>query len=225
LRKAVLKLTGKLFRKEHARKLDEIVGYITEFVEAGGRLAVVTGGGQLARDYIELGAEAGLRSRSWQDVIGVAASRLNALLFASLLDEHAYLPIPESVEDFLQAWSSGKVVIMGGLQPGQSTNAVAAAIAELIAADVLINASVVEGVYDKDPNRFADARLLKRVKVEELRKYLQQSFMPGRYELLDPVALGIIERSRLRVVFLNALKPAKIGSALKGDFSVGTLVE
>ncbi len=224
MKRVVIKLTGKLFRDEYADLIKEIATYIKEFADSGGRISVVTGGGLAARTYIGMGAKIGL-SKSWQDILGINASRLNALFLAALLDDYSYLPIPESIEEFLQGWASGKIVVMGGLQPGQSTNAVAAAIAELIEADLLINATVVDGVYDKDPSKFKDARLLKKVSIEELRNYLKaQSFMPGKYELLDPIAFHIIERSRITVVFLNALKPIAIKKSLEGDFSLGTLV-
>ncbi len=203
--------------------LSEVAQYVAEFRDSGGRIAVVTGGGETARRYIRMGSSIGL-SKSWQDVLGINSARLNALLMAALLDDSSYLPIPRSIDDFLQGWATGKVVIMGGLQPGQSTNAVAAAIAELVNADILINATVVDGVYDKDPEKYSDAKLMKKVTISQLKKYLKQSYLPGKYELLDPIALNIVERSRLKVIFLNALKPHLIQEALKGNYEVGTLL-
>ncbi len=223
MKKAVLKITGKVFSEGNASLLKELAEIVKEFFLDGGKIAVVTGGGQAARAYIGLAYEAGL-SKAWQDVLGVAASRINALLFAAMLDDAAYYPIPESIEEFLSGWATGKVVVMGGLQPGQSTNAVSAALAELVRADALINATVVDGVYDKDPKEYDDARLLKKLTFKELRKYLRQEYMPGKYELIDPVALGIAERSGIPILFVNAMKPDSVRKALKGDRSQGTYV-
>lgn len=212
-----------MFTEDKVEVLSEVAQYVAEFRDSGGRIAVVTGGGETARRYIRMGSSIGL-SKSWQDVLGINSARLNALLMAALLDDSSYLPIPRSIDDFLQGWATGKVVIMGGLQPGQSTNAVAAAIAELVNADILINATVVDGVYDKDPEKYSDAKLMKKVTISQLKKYLKQSYLPGKYELLDPIALNIVERSRLKVIFLNALKPHLIQEALKGNYEVGTLL-
>jgi len=223
LRKVVLKLTGKVFNKADFSSVIKIAKYIEGFINEGGRIAIVTGGGSLAREYIDLASDAGV-NKSWQDVIGIIASRMNALLLGSILSKYTYFPIPSSIEEFLQGWSTGKVVVMGGLQPGQSTNAVSAALAELIQADLLINATVVDGVYDRDPRIYKDAKLLKKVSVSELRKYLNQAYMPGKYELIDPVALGIIERSGLKVIILNARKPENLMKVLKGDLTIGTLI-
>ena len=212
-----------MFTEDKVEVLSEVAQYVAEFRGSRGRIAVVTGGGETARRYIRMGSFIGL-SKSWQDVLGINSARLNALLMAALLDDSSYLPIPRSIDDFLQGWATGKVVVMGGLQPGQSTNAVAAAIAELVNADILINATVVDGVYDKDPEKYSDAKLMKKVTISQLKKYLKQSYLPGKYELLDPIALNIVERSRLKVIFLNALKPHLIQEALKGNYEVGTLL-
>jgi len=212
-----------VFTEDKVEVLSEVAQYVAEFRDSGGRIAVVTGGGETARRYIRMGSSIGL-SKSWQDVLGINSARLNALLMAALLDDSSYLPIPRSIDDFLQGWATGKVVVMGGLQPGQSTNAVAAAIAELVNADILINATVVDGVYDKDPEKYSDAKLMKKVSISQLKKYLKQSYLPGKYELLDPIALNIVERSCLKVIFLNALKPHLIQEALKGNYGVGTLL-
>ena len=212
-----------MFTEDKVEVLSEVAQYVAEFRDSGGRIAVVTGGGETARRYIRMGSSIGL-SKSWQDVLGINSARLNALLMAALLDDSSYLPIPRSIDDFLQGWATGKVVVMGGLQPGQSTNAVAAAIAELVNADILINATVVDGVYDKDPEKYSDAKLMKKVSISQLKKYLKQSYLPGKYELLDPIALNIVERTCLKVIFLNALKPHLIQEALKGNYDVGTLL-
>ena len=125
----------------------------------------------------------------------------------------------------MTAWSTGKVVVLGGLQPGQSTNAVAATVADMVGADLLINATNVDGVYDKDPKTHPDARLLKTVTIEELERILaEQTSKPGRYELLDKVALNIIRRSKIKTVFINAFKIDQVKAALSKREDVGTQI-
>lgn len=221
--KVVLKLTGKVFSEEYITTLKTIANTIKFMHEKGYRVVVVTGGGKLAREYISLGRKLGLNN-SRLDVIGIETSRINALILASLLGDSCYAPIPRNIDEFMRAWSSNRIVVLGGLQPAQSTNAVAAIIAELISADLLINATVVDGVYDKDPSKYADAKLLSEVSIEELEKMLSQEFLPGHYELIDPLALNIIRRSRINIVFTNAFKPENIAKILKGE-RVGTWIK
>ena len=217
----VLKLTGKVFEPGNERVLLEITEVLKEKASTD-RVVVITGGGRTARKYVELGKELGV-SNAWLDLLGIEASRLNALLLASLLGELAYTPIPRSVDEVLQGLSTGKVVILGGLQPGQSTNAVSAMIAELVRADLLINATNVDGVYDKDPSKYPDAKPLKEVSIQQLAEMLRsQDFRPGHYELLDAVALRVIARSKIRLVFVNAFKPETIRLAWELRQEAGT---
>jgi uridylate kinase len=221
--RVVIKVTGKVFNKDSMKVIEDIASIILKRVAEGDRIAVVTGGGKTAREYISMGEELGL-NKGLLDILGIEAARMNALLLASLLGDKAYTTIPSSIGDFMKAWSSGKVVVMGGLQPGQSTNAVAAAIAELIEADLLINATNVDGVYDKDPTKYPDARLLRKITITELEKILSdQDHAPGKYQLLDAIAIKIIKRSKLKVVFTNAYKPNNIEKIFEGE-EIGTLV-
>jgi len=221
--RVVLKLTGKIFETGNESALLEIIETLRKKALTD-RIVVVTGGGKTARKYVELGK--GLSaSNAWLDLLGMEASRLNALLLAASLGELAYTPIPRSVDEVLQGLSTGKIVVLGGLQPGQSTNAVSAMVAELVMADLLINATNVDGVYDKDPNKYPDAKPLEEVSIQQLAEMLRyQDFRPGHYELLDAVALKIIARSRIRLVFVNAFKPERIRLAWELRREAGTWV-
>ncbi len=222
--KIVLKLTGKLFDEQYVGVIKEIIAVIKHRYSKGDRLAVVVGGGKTARKYISMGESLGL-SNSLLDVLGIESSRINAMFLASALGDAGYLPIPRNIEEFLNAWSSGKVVVLGGIQPGQSTNAVAAVVAELVGADMLVNATVVDGVYDKDPSRYSNAKLLKEISIEDLEKFVRQEYLPGHYELLDPIALNVIKRSRINLVFTNAFKPTNILRVIEGDRNIGTWIK
>jgi uridylate kinase len=223
LNRVVIKLTGKLFSPENVRVLMEIAEIVIEYKKRGLRMAVVVGGGETARRYISMASEAGV-SLGWQDILGIGASRLNAMLFSSLLGDYAYYPVPSRIEEFIHAWNLDKIAVGGGLQPGQSNNAVAASLAELLNAELLINATTVDGVYDRDPRTDPNARLLKELTVKELKNVLSQSYTPGKYELLDPIAISIIERAKLSVVFINAFKPYMLKSVLSGERIYGSWV-
>jgi len=224
VRRVVVKLTGKLFDdRSRAGVLREVAGVISRKASQGFRLAVVVGGGRRARDYIELGRDLGL-SEGVLDMLGIEISRVNALLLASLVGSAAYIPIPRSVEEFLRAWSTGKVVVLGGLQPGQSTNAVAALVAELVGADLLVNATDVAGIYDSNPKENPNARLLKEVRAEVLEGMLRSEELAGLYELFDRVAMNIVKRSRVPLVFLSAYDVRSLEGAIEGGEFTGTRV-
>ena len=113
------------------------------------------------------------------------------------------------------------IVVTGGLHPGQSTNGTAALIAEKVQAEQFLNATDVDGVYDKDPNKFKTAKKFKRIELKNLKSMLvHEDSVAGGYDLMDIVALKIIERSKIKTRILKA-NPKMIEKAIKGG-NIGT---
>jgi len=112
---------------------------------------------------------------------------------------------------------------MGGVQPGQSTNAAAAMAAEAMHAD-LVNATDVDGVYTADPRKDPTARKLDVVTPEELMRILAaEGTKAGEYALMDPVAIQVIRRSKIPVTIVDGRDPMNIDKALHGK-RIGTKV-
>ena len=150
--KAVLKLGGFVFDSDLSGKnIDRYARIVRDFSRSN-RLIIVTGGGSIARKYIAAARELGA-SEFFCDQIGIHVSRLNARLLATVLREFAVQEIPETPDDLVGLLRSELAVVMGGLQPGQSTNAVAALAAEAMHADLLVNATKVDGAYTTDPRK------------------------------------------------------------------------
>ncbi|MCX8184181.1 MAG: UMP kinase [Sulfolobales archaeon] len=224
IEKIVIKITGRIFDDDRGiNVLTDISKLVLEKIKTGSRFILVAGGGRRAREYIELGRKLKL-SEGVLDVVGIEVSRVNALILATLLGSEAYLPIPRSIDEFMKAWTSGKIVIVGGMQPGQSTNAVAAVVAELVNADLLVNATDVGGVYDSNPKLNPQAKLLKEIDVRTLEEIISSRMLAGYYELFDKVALNIIARSRIPLIFLNAYDVENIRKAIEGGDFIGTRV-
>lgn len=223
--KLVLKISGKFFDEENISNFIKLKETVRKIIEGGHRLAIVSGGGTTARKYIRIARELGV-NEAHLDLLGIWASRLNAYLMTFILAEQSYMKVPENVEEFIEKWESGKVVITGGFQPGQSTATVAALISEAIGADYLVLATNVDGVYDKDPRYFSDAKLIPRLNTTTLKKVLEmtQSVKAGTYELLDPLAIKIIERSKIKVVVMNYKRLEKVLDIIKGN-ELGSIIE
>ena len=221
--KAVLKLGGFAFDSElSGSKLHGYVKVLKEFSRRN-RLVIVTGGGSIARRYITVARELGA-SEFVSDQIGIHVSRLNARLLASGLGESAFPKIPKSPDAMVEAMGSGLIVVMGGLQPGQSTNAVAALAAEAMGADLLVNATDVDGVYTADPRKDRNAKKLDEVTPEKLMAILStEGIRAGEYDLMDPLAIRVIQRSRLPTVIVDGRSPLNIEKAMQGK-RIGTRI-
>lgn len=158
---------------------------------------VVVGGGRIARDYIGRARGAGA-SEAFCDTIGIAATRLNSMLLIAALKGAAPSNIPESYEEAREAARCCRIVVMGGISPGQTTDAVSALLAEYVGADRLIVATSVDGVYTADPEVDSKAAKIPRMTPHELVLMTNATELKaGSRSPVDPLAAKIIERSSI----------------------------
>jgi len=220
--KTVLKLGG--FAFDSGPSMSKIGAYakVVKSFSNRNQIVVVTGGGSIARSYVAAARELGA-SEFVCDQIGIHVSRLNARLLLASLGDSAFPEVPERFEDLVKYASSGLIVVMGGLQPGQSTNAAAALAAEAMHAN-LVNATDVDGVYTADPHKDPNAKKLDVVTAEELMRILAgDGIKAGEYALMDPVAIQIIRRSKIPMIIVDGRDPMNIDKALHGK-RIGTKV-
>ena len=221
-KRVVIKLSGSIFSQDAnhntIKKYAEMLSDISIKVQP----IVIAGGGIVARHYINLARNLGSDEANL-DIIGIEVSRLNAKLLIMALGDRAYSKVPKNLEEVAIAVASNKIVIAGGLHPGQSTNATSALIAETSKASSFVNATDVDGIYDSDPNTNSNARLFKEITVNECVEILRvESAMAGTYDLMDIIALKVIERSKIptRVVRSNI---SNIRDAVDGK-DIGTKI-
>jgi uridylate kinase len=186
------------------------------------QLVVVAGGGKVARHYISIARSFGSDEAS-MDIIGIEVSRLNARLMILALGDQAYPAVPEDLEQVSKAVTTNRIVVTGGLHPGQSTNATAALIAEKVKASKFLNATDVDGIYDSDPTKNKNAKLFNEITVKKCIDLLgSEDSAAGGYDLMDIVALKVIERSRIPTIVLKS-DPAVIKNAISRS-TVGTRI-
>jgi len=218
-KRIVIKLSGRIFSVDNVKALKDYARFFVKISKVC-QPVVVAGGGIIARHYINHARSSGADESSL-DELGIEISRLNAKLLIYALKHKAYPHPPTTLQEIRHAVDSGLIVIVGGLHPGQSTNGTAALIAEKIEATLFLNATDVDGVYDLDPNKYKKAKKFRRIELKTLRNMLiHEDSVAGGYDLMDILALKIIERSKIKTRILKAdLKILE--KAIKGG-SVGT---
>ena len=218
-KRIVIKLSGRIFGIDNVRVLKDYAEFLVKISKVCQPI-IVAGGGNIARHYISHARSSGA-DESTLDELGIEISRLNAKLLIYALKNKAYSHPPTTLQEVRHAVDDGLIVVTGGLHPGQSTNGTAALIAEKVQAEQFLNATDVDGVYDKDPNKFKNAKKFRRIDLKNLKNMLvHEDSVAGGYDLMDIVALKIIERSKIKTRILKAT-PKNIESAIKGG-SVGT---
>lgn len=180
------------------------------------RVLVVAGGGENARRYIEVARKLGA-DEGFCDQMGIEVSRLNAQLLIARLKDYAYHKPPTTIEEAKGSLRPGRIVVMGGLTPGHSTTAVAALVAEATWSDFLIIESDVDGIYTADPKLDKEAKILERITTKRLISMaLSGRIWAGGYQL-DPVAVKVIERSKIPTFFINGKDPHNPLRVLDGE--------
>jgi uridylate kinase len=206
----------------------ELISEYADMMDAlrtrGHHIVVVVGGGALAREFIGIAKSLGLNQEA-QDGIAIGVSRIFAQLLLRRIGDSGCEDVSLSVEEAVRCTSRGKVSVMGGLKPGMTTDAVAAMVAQALNADMLVKATDQEGIFDKDPKKHADAVKLDHLRFEDLtRVCVQDKHEAGIHQIVDPEAIKILKRTRIKFVVVNGFKPKSVRMAINGD-RIGTLVD
>ena len=193
--------------------------------DLGAQICIVEGGGNCWR-----GRSSGKMDRMDADKIGMLATVMNALAVKDALRQQGVDAVvmtssvmPQGAEcvtsdEAIAALESGKIVVFGGGtgNPSFSTDTASALRALEIGADAMFKATMVDGVYDKDPHKYADA-----VRYDTL---TFTRVLDERLAVMDSTAATPCRDNSLPILVFDLGKPANIAKALQGEV-VGTLVK
>ncbi len=205
-----------------SKRVEAYADCVETLRSAGHEIGLVVGGGRVAREYIETGRDLGGNEMAL-DQLGIGVTRLNArLLIAALGDAAAPTP-PESYETAAAALRRTEIPVMGGMVPGQTTDAVGAALAETVDAELLVYATSVSGVYSDDPEKSADATRYEELATTDLVDIIGGiELSAGSNAPVDILAAKIIQRSETRTIVLDGTDPDAVRRAIDAGEHDGT---
>lgn len=185
------------------------------------KICLVVGGGKTARIYIRLGRKLKFDEKLL-DEIGIGITRVNAQVITDILG-FSNKEIPVSTDDAKNLQTP--VVVMGGTTPGHSTDMVGAELAQKTNAEKFIIATNVDGVYDKDPNKYKDAKHLKEISIKQLiKKYGTGWKSAGKNIIIDGPALKIINDAKIPTFVINGKKLDELEKVLNNQIFNGTTI-
>ncbi len=214
---------------------------LLEKVSSEVNLYVVVGGGWIARYYITQGRAKGL-SEHELDLLGIGATRMNSRLLTAVLGSKlSNQHIPESVEAMVQLSGGGSdrdsdgssgvrsnkipIKVMGGTEPGHTTDAVSAMLLESVGGTRLINATSVNGVYNRDPNIHSDAVHLPELTHERMVQIAQGGGSgAGPHIVFDPTGAKILQRLQIPLYVVKGWDLTALENALLGKDFDGSIV-
>ena len=185
------------------------------------KLYIIVGGGNIARQYIQLGRKLGF-DEDILDLIGIDVTRVNARIITNLLGI-SNKEIPHMTNEAMKL--NFPIIVMGGTDPKHSTDLVGAELAEKTHAVRFVNATNVDGIYDKDPNKYKNAKQLKEVTIDSLIiKYGINWRAAGKNIFMDEPALEIIKRAKITTYIVNGKRLDQFEKALIGQSFDGTKI-
>ncbi|MDR2866400.1 MAG: UMP kinase [Methanomassiliicoccaceae archaeon] len=201
------------------RKLADLLADVSEKVH----MVIVCGGGKIARYYTGTGRELG-GSVYDLDMMGIGATRLNAELLRIALGGSAYGAVPLTVDEAAEAFLENRIVVMGGTEPGHTTDAVAAMVAGKTGCERIINATSVDAVYSDDPKKDPNAKRFTKLTIGELDDIVYDEHDAGRSSVFDPLGVKLAMRDRIDILIVSGRDLDEMRNALLGKKIKGTTV-
>jgi uridylate kinase len=231
-KRIVLKLSGEALQERGGRDnisppvVREIAERVKEVHDLGVQVAVVIGGGNIWRGLSAAGRG---MDRTTADYMGMLATVINALALKSALDQlgvdtrvQTAIEMKTVAEPFIlgraiRHLELGRVVIFaaGTGNPYFSTDTTAALRASEIRADVILKATKVDGVYDRDPNTDPKAQRYERLNYTEA--------LTKRLQVMDSTAFSLSMDNKIPLIVFDMNRPSNFRDAVLGR-KVGTLV-
>lgn len=196
---------------------------ISEHTKRDWRFVIVVGGGGTARHYQESARKVGKLTRDDLDWLGIHSTRLNGHLLRTVFRDIAHPVMLKDPTRPLTKWKK-PVLIAAGWKPGWSTDYVATRLAKRLKAEVLVNLSNIDYVYDKDPNKHKDAKIICDISWKDFRKMVGNKWDPGMNVPFDPVASRLASTSKIKVALLNGKNIENLDNLLRGKGFIGTVI-
>jgi uridylate kinase len=229
--RALVKLSGESLAGEQGfgiepRVVDDLVRDVEAVHEAGVKLGLVVGGGNIVR--VAVASQRGM-DRVSADYMGMLATVINALALQDTLERHGVesrvmtaIRMEQLAEPYirrraLRHLEKGRVVIFAGGtgNPYFSTDTAAVLRAIEMEADVILKATKVDGVYSADPVQDPEAQFLPTLTYRDV--------INRELEVMDAAAVSLCRENDLPVIVLNIRQPGAVLAALRGE-RIGTLV-
>lgn len=229
-KRILLKLSGEALAGDKKVGIDDdvvrkITAKIKEVADLGVQVGVVVGGGNFWR-----GRSSEKMDRVTADHMGMLATLMNALALSDALEQQgsvtrvlSAVEVRQMAEPYIRKRAvrhleKGRIVIFacGTGNPYFSTDTGAALRATEIGADIFLKATMVDGVYDKDPNKYPDAVRYDKVTHDEV--------LSSNLKVMDATAAALCRDNHTKIYVFSMEDPDNIVRVVKGE-NIGTLVE
>lgn len=196
---------------------------ILKLIKRRFKFIVIVGGGKTSRLYQKSASKVIEVSNEDKDWLGIHATRLNAHLVRTIFQKAAYPIILDDPKKLIK--NNWKLLIASGYRPGRSTDYLAVLLAKRFKAKEIINAGDVSFVYDKDPDKYKNAKAFKKISWSNFRKIVGSKWSPGLSVPFDPVAAKLAEKLKISVFIIKGTEIKNFENLLLGKKYKGTIIQ
>lgn len=231
-KRVLLKISGEQLAGKHEVGIDPEVGHYLareclKVVQAGCQLVLIVGGGNMVRGAEFAGH--GIK-RVTADQMGMLSGLMNAMALTDIFESEGVITRCMSniyAEQLAESYSfrlaekhleNGRVIMVAGgmARPYFSHDTAAVSIALELSCEIVLKATKVDGVYDKDPKKFKDAKHLQKLAY-------QDAVSDDAIKVMDKAALGLAMEQGMPVIVLNPMQEDTIARAIRGE-AVGSYI-
>lgn len=206
------------------------VGFLKKFrkmilkrVAKGERFVLVIGGGWTCRQYQEAAKKVVKLNNTQLDEIGIYSTKFNAQFVRYLFS--GYTPDDIVVNPTQKLDTDKPIIIASGWKPGCSSDTDAVILAKTYGAHEVFNLSNIKYVYDKDPSRHKNAKIIKEIDWTNFRKNIVgDKWEAGKSLPFDPIASREAQKMMLKVYVLDGTRLRNVEKALNGRKFKGTVI-
>ena len=196
---------------------------ILEETKENKKIYLIAGGGDTCRKYNKAAQKVIKITPEDLDWLGIHSSRLNAHLIRTIFYDVAH---PEIIKNpTIHMPSKEKVIVGGGWKPGWSTDYVATMIAQEYEIKTVINLSNIDYAYEKDPNKYKNAKAIKKINWVSFRKIVGNKWTPGLNAPFDPIASRKAEQLGLEIIIANGKDLMNLKRVLNNQTFKGTTIK
>lgn len=234
IKRVLVKFSGEALAGENGFGIDNeilsyIAGEIRSLVQNGIEVGIVIGGGNIIRGVSA--SEGGVIRRTSGDHMGMLATVINAIAMQEALEHigisvrvQSAMEIKEVCETYIyrraiRHLQKGRIVIFGAGtgNPYFTTDTAATLRAVEIDADVIVKATKVDGVFDKDPHKYPDAKMLNELSYDDALK--------DHIKVMDDTAIALAKDNKLPIIVCNMFKEGNLLKILKGESGISSIVK
>ncbi|MEM0128357.1 MAG: UMP kinase [Thermoplasmatales archaeon] len=213
----VISLGGSIFSKDGQVYLDEFI----ERIRDEGSYAIIVGGGPLAREKIAWLRKMGVGEYQL-DIVGIHFTRINALSLSLALG--GLVEIPETINSAVRDLQLYGKVVMGGTEPGHTTDAVSLLLAEAIGAKSVVNVTDIDALYDRRPG-IPGAKKIRSASFSDVAAMiLAEKRGAGSNFPIDALSLNIAQRSNITIKIVSFKDMDNVFACLMGKKFNGTAI-